>query len=196
MVDVVLATKNEKKRLELVEILAAEAPYIRLVDASWSDVAETGATFEENALSKARAVNMATGLVALADDSGLEVKALGSEPGVRSARYSGVDGPDRDAENNRLLLKRMSGIADRRCRFRCVVAVVGDDFEETVEGTVEGTLREVPAGEGGFGYDPLFEPVGWCRTFAQVSARDKAQLSHRGRALRKAIVVLGRITVQ
>jgi XTP/dITP diphosphohydrolase len=191
--EIVLATKNPEKRRELEAILAELTPHISLVDADWAEVEETGETFEANALLKARSVHSATGLTALADDSGLEVDALGGEPGVRSARYAGRVGPDADAVNNALLLSRMRGIEDRHCRFVCVVAVVGDGFENTVRGEVEGTLRSEPAGTGGFGYDPLFEPAGWSKTFAEAGAKEKAGTSHRGRALRAAVEYLSRL---
>jgi len=190
-VDIVLATKNPKKLAEMAAILAEAAPDVCLVtDLDWPDVDETGDTFEANAVLKARAVHAATGLVSLADDSGLEVDALGGAPGVRSARFAGVDGPGADAANNALLLERMAATSQRSCRFRCVVAIVGPGFEETVSGTVEGNLRELASGGGGFGYDPLFEPVGWDRTFGEASASEKAAVSHRGRALHEAAKLL------
>lgn len=191
----VLATKNAAKRGELEDLLVALAPQVRLVHGlEWDDVDETGDSFEANALLKAAAVHAATGVLALADDSGLEVDALGGEPGIRSARYAGVDGAGADAANNALLLERMAGRTDRRCRFRCVVAIVGEGVSETVSGTVEGTLRREPAGLGGFGYDPLFEPRGWDRTFGEATPADKASVSHRSRALRSAVERLARLT--
>lgn len=189
---VVLATKNAAKRGELASLIEELAPQIELVDADWSDVEETGGTFADNALLKARSVHAVTGLTALADDSGLEVDALDGAPGVRSARYAGVDGPGADAANTALLLERMRGVEDRRCRFVCVVAIVGDGFEETVRGEVEGNLRTEAAGTAGFGYDPLFEPRGWEETFAEVPSPRKASVSHRGRALREAVEWLRR----
>lgn len=192
--EVVLATKNAAKQRELEALLAALAPHVTLAEGrQWEDVEETGDTFEENALLKATAVHRATGLLALADDSGLEVDALGGAPGVRSARYAGVGGAGADVANNALLLERMSGVADRRCRFRCVIALVGDGIAETVSGTVEGRLRREPAGHGGFGYDPLFEPDGWDRTFGEATPEDKASVSHRSRALRAAVERLVRL---
>lgn len=192
--EVVLATKNAAKQRELRALLATLAPHVTLAEGrQWDDVEETGVTFEENALLKATAVHRVTGLVALADDSGLEVDALGGAPGVCSARYAGVGGAGADAANNALLLERMSGVADRRCRFRCVIALVGDGIAETVSGTVEGRLRHEPAGHGGFGYDPLFEPDGWKRTFGEATPEDKASVSHRSRALRAAVERLARL---
>lgn len=191
---VVLATKNVAKLRELADLLARLAPEVTLVEGlSWGDVEETATTFAANALLKATAVHAATGLVALADDSGLEVDALGGAPGIRSARYAGVAGGGADAANNALLLERMRGVTDRRCRFRCAVAIVGDGIEEGVEAAVEGTLRTEPVGEGGFGYDPLFEPVGWERTFGEATPSEKASVSHRSQAMRDAVEVLAHI---
>lgn len=187
---IVLATRNAAKRRELESILAELAPHIVLADADWGDVEETGDTFEENALLKARAAHAASGLTALADDSGLEVDALGGEPGVRSARYAGAGGPGADGANNALVLSRMRDVEDRTCRFVCVVAIAGDGFEHTVRGEVEGALRREPSGKDGFGYDPLFEPVGWSKTFAEATSGEKAATSHRGRALRAAVEYL------
>lgn len=193
--DVVLATKNAAKQRELKALLAVLAPGVVLARGlEWDDVAETGDTFEENAILKATAVHRSTGLLALADDSGLEVDALDGAPGVRSARYAGVDGAGADAANNALLLERMSGVADRRCRFRCVIAIVGGTIDSTVSGTVEGCLRREPAGSGGFGYDPLFEPDGWDVTFGEATPEEKASVSHRSRALRAAVAELARIS--
>lgn len=188
--DVVLASKNPKKVAELAGILADVAPDVHLVDADWPDVAETGTTFEANALLKAEAVFAATGIVAVADDSGIEVDALGGAPGVYSARFAGPDATD--AENLDLLLERMRDAQDRRARYVCVVAVVGPGIRDAVEGVVEGKLRRRPAGSGGFGYDPIFEPRGWDRTFAEVSDSEKAAVSHRGRAMRKAAEILAK----
>lgn len=193
--DIVLATKNPAKRRELEAFLAEVAPRVHVVaNLDWDDVDETGDTFEANAILKAAAVHETTGLAALADDSGLEVDALGGAPGVHSARFAGVDGDGADLANNALLLERMSGVADRQCRFRCVIAIVGDGLCETVSGVAEGTLRHEAAGAGGFGYDPLFEPLGWKRTFGEVTPSEKATVSHRALALRSASELLGRLT--
>ena len=197
MMDIVLASKNAKKRAELAAILTDAAPSLRLVDADWHDVDETGDTFEANAHLKAVAVHEATGLLAIADDSGLEVDAIGGEPGVHSARYAGEQArtDEQDDANLRRVLERLRDAGDRRGRFRCAIAVygpLGDDFLEfCVDAAVEGTIRRAPAGEGGFGYDPIFEPLGWDVTFAEVPPAEKAAISHRGRALRKAVRLLG-----
>lgn len=144
---------------------------------------ETQPTLEGNALQKARYLHRRTGLDCFADDTGLEVEALGGAPGVHSARYA-TDGHDFEA-NNRLLLRNLEGQSNRRARFRTVVALILGGEEHLFEGCVEGCIAERPAGDAGFGYDPLFRPEGSDRTFAQMSADEKNALSHRGRAMRR-----------
>ena len=183
---VVLATRNAGKVAELRRILAAYGD-VEVVDAESAglgDVDETGATFAENALLKARAGATSSGLPTLADDSGLEVAALHGEPGVRSARYAGRHGDD-DA-NLRLVLARLDGVDDRRGRFVCAAALVVPDGREWVEeGVWDGELVTQPRGTGGFGYDPIFRPVGESRTSAELSPDEKDMASHRGRAFRR-----------
>jgi XTP/dITP diphosphohydrolase len=163
---------------------------------------ETGTTFLANARLKARAVALATGEVALADDSGLEVDALGGEPGVFSARYAGVAGAGADVANNAKLLAELAGIhgPNRRARFRCVLALVAPDGREaTAEGRIEGFVLDAARGAGGFGYDPLFTPEAdnaSGRSFAEYAPGEKNAVSHRGRAaqrLQEALARLGRL---
>jgi XTP/dITP diphosphohydrolase len=150
------------------------------------EVEEDGATFEANAAKKAAALARASGLWALADDSGLEVAALGGAPGVRSARYAGE--PSDAAANTRRLLAEMAGRTDRAALFRCVVALADPSGRvRTVEGACEGRIAETPRGAGGFGYDPVFVPEGETRTFAEMPPAEKHARSHRGAALRKAV---------
>ena len=126
----------------------------------------------------------------MADDSGLEVEALGGAPGVRSARYSGGDG-DTPA-NNALLLKNLAGVTDRRARFTCVIVLIAPDgTEHVLEGHCPGHIAEAPSGTGGFGYDPLFVPDGYDCSFAELSAEEKNAISHRGRALAAVRELLG-----
>ncbi len=176
----VIASKNPDKVAEVRDVLAALG--VEVGDGGdWPDVDETEETLEGNALLKARAVAAATGMAAVADDTGLEVAALGGEPGVRSARYSG-DGADY-ASNRAKLKEAMAGVADRRARFRTVVALVTPFGDEVVaEGTVDGVIVDEERGANGFGYDPLFEVEG--RTFAEMSTDEKHAMSHRARALR------------
>lgn len=146
------------------------------------DVEETGATFEENALLKARAVAGITGFCAVADDSGLCVDVLNGEPGVFSARYAG-EGHD-DAENNRLLLKNLLGAEDRRAHFISAVAFCMPDGKElTAEGRTDGFILDSPDGDGGFGYDPLFFSEDLGKSFGRASDSEKNSVSHRARAL-------------
>ena len=180
----VLASKNKKKLTELNAILSglgvevcseAEAG----VDI---DVEETGTTFEENSLLKAKAVMEASGMPAIADDSGLCVDALGGAPGVYSARYGG-EGLD-DMGRTRLLLENMKGQAPRTCRFVSVITCCFPDGTIlSARGECEGTVAFAPMGDGGFGYDPVFFVPALKKTFAQLSAEEKNAMSHRGRAL-------------
>lgn len=184
---VVVATHNANKVREISQML----PGWEIV-AEDSGAEETERTFAGNARLKARALKARhSGAWILADDSGLEVVALEGAPGVFSARYAGEDG--NTEKNNALLLKNMTGIADRRARFTCAIALINPNGqEETVEGHCEGRILEAPAGAGGFGYDPLFVPNGFEKTFAELSAEEKNLISHRGNALRAAAEIIRR----
>lgn len=181
---VLVGTTNPGKLREILAILG-DIPGIAWVapgDVLLPEVAETGETFLENALGKARAIARATGLPTLAEDSGLEVEALGGAPGVRSARFAG-EPPDHEA-NNRKLLASLAGARNRRARFRTVAALALPNGRVwTGEGTLEGEIAPEPRGSGGFGYDPLFIPRGETRTLAELSPEEKNRLSHRRRAL-------------
>lgn len=181
----VLASDNTHKLREFREILGSSG--ITLLSKSEAgcrtEVEETGVTFAENARLKAEAVMRATGLPAVADDSGLCVDALGGAPGVLSARYTGRH-EDTDAERCRFLLRNLAGAADRRARFVCSLCCVfpGGDVLRA-EGACEGTILEAPRGDNGFGYDPVFRPDGFSRSMAELTAEEKNAISHRGRAL-------------
>ena len=186
----VLASANPAKAAEIEAIVAALAPgSIELVPRppEVPDVVEDADTFEGNARLKAVALVEATGLAALADDSGLVVDALGGAPGVRSARYAGESATD--ADNRDRLLRELDGAADRTARFVCTVIVCWPDGREVVAtGEVDGRIAEAPAGSGGFGYDPVFVPdEGDGRTFGQFDPAAKHAISHRGRALRALV---------
>ncbi len=181
---VVLASKNAHKLQELQDILSAQGVEVILESAAGVDVEveETGTTFEENSLLKARAVMEASGLPAIADDSGLMVDALNGAPGVYSARYGGPDLDD--VGRYRLLLENMRGVLDRKCRFVSAITLCmpsGDIV--TARGECPGTLAYAPQGENGFGYDPIFFVPEKKKTFAQLTAEEKNAISHRGRAL-------------
>lgn len=177
----VVASKNPDKIREVEEVLGrlGLAEVVRGLD--WPDVEETGETLEENAVLKARAVAAATGMPALADDTGLEVEALGGAPGVWTARYAGEGASY--ADNVAKLLVDVEEAEDRRARFVTVVALVTPEGEAvTAEGVLEGTITTEPRGDAGFGYDPIFAVGG--RTLAEMTAEEKHAISHRARALR------------
>ena len=178
----VVASANPDKVREIAAILDAHALLPRPPEVP--DVEETGSTLEENARLKAMALVEATGEASVADDTGLEVTALGGAPGVRSARYAGEAATY--ADNVTKLVDALEGIDDRRARFRTVALARFPDGRELVaEGVVEGTIAVSPRGNRGFGYDPLFVPAeGDGRTFAEMSADEKHAVSHRGRAFR------------
>ncbi len=182
---IVFATNNAHKLGELRTMLAGRFRVVGLADIGChDDIPEDADTFEGNALAKAQWVFDHYGLDCIADDSGLEVDALGGEPGIHSARYAGA-GHD-DAANNALLLSRLEGAADRSARFRTVIAMVRKGRQPMYfHGTVEGRILEAPRGASGFGYDPLFVPEGWDKTFAEASADEKNSVSHRGCAVRE-----------
>jgi len=186
---VVLATRNAKKLAELDRLLRAEGIDAQILGsdafADLPEIAETGATFAENALLKARAVSAHTGLLAVADDSGLCVDALNGMPGVLSARWAGERASD-DA-NLDLVLQQIADVPEGRrdAYFACAAALVAPGGIEHVEqGRVEGDLLFEQHGTGGFGYDPIFRPVGFDVTTAQMSAEEKDAISHRGQAMR------------
>ncbi|MFI9027403.1 XTP/dITP diphosphatase [Streptomyces sp. NPDC053560] len=185
----ILATRNAGKITELRAILTEADLDIELVGADAypdvPDVKETGVTFAENALLKAHALAQATGHPAVADDSGLCVDVLNGAPGIFSARWAGRHGDDR--ANLDLLLAQLSDIADehRAAHFACAAALaLPDGTERVVEGKLEGTLRHAPAGNGGFGYDPILQVEGDTRTCAELTAAEKNAISHRGKAFR------------
>ena len=200
---VVLATRNAAKLRELARILGAEdgahdrGTQIKLAGLDEfpgaPDVPETGATFEENALLKARAIADYTGLPAVADDSGLCVDALNGMPGVLSARWAGGHGDDK--ANLELVLAQVADVPGARlgARFVCAAALVTDSGEWVVTGQVEGRLIRAPRGSGGFGYDPIFLPDGFDQTTAEMTAEAKDAISHRGRAFRALTPFISRL---
>lgn len=195
MTRLILATRNSGKITELKAILADAGLTHDLVGAEAypdiPDVRETGVTFAENALLKAHALARATGLPAVADDSGLCVDVLGGAPGIFSARWSGRHGDDR--ANLELLLAQLSDIAEehRGAHFTCAAALaLPDGTERVVEGRLTGVLRLEPAGTHGFGYDPILQPDGETRTCAELSPDEKNTISHRGKAFRALVPVV------
>ena len=188
----VLASKNQKKMKEMNEILSGMGVEVCLqsdvgIDI---DVEETGTTFEENSLLKAKAVMEASGLPAIADDSGLCVDALNGGPGVYSARYGGEELDDR--KRRLLLLRNLRGQTTRAAHFTCAVACAFPDGDTlTAEGRCDGAIAFAPLGEGGFGYDPVFLIPEKGKTFGQLSPEEKSAISHRGKALAAFVEKLG-----
>ena len=186
---IVFATNNAHKLSEVKAVLGEGYDLVTLKEVGITeDIPETGETLDENASIKARYVYQRTGLDCFADDTGLEVEALGGAPGVRSARYA-TDGHD-FAANNRKLLKELDGETNRAARFRTVISLIRGGEEVQVEGIVRGTIATQESGAEGFGYDPLFIPEGKSVTFAEMSADEKNAISHRGRAVAELVKVL------
>lgn len=195
MARIVLASRNKGKIRELSELLAESgiaAEVLSLADfPELPEIEEGGATFQENAVKKATIVAAATGLVTLADDSGLEVDALGGQPGVLSARFAGSHGNDN--ANNALLLERLRDISEehRTARFKCAIAIAAPDGKtETCDGFCEGMIGFAPKGTGGFGYDPLFFIPDQRMTMAELPEGIKNRISHRAKAMQQAIAML------
>ena len=204
MTTFVLATHNAHKVDELRRILGDRLGHHRLVGYDGPEPVEDGDTFEANALIKARAAAVFTGLPAIADDSGICVDALGGAPGIHSARYAGTGD---DVDNYRLLLTNLTGVRDRAAQFVCAAALVdlaaldtgpsraglqgaGAVFEHTERGVWPGMVLEAPVGQGGFGYDPVFRPDGLDISSAELTADAKNAQSHRGRAFGRLVTVL------
>jgi XTP/dITP diphosphohydrolase len=194
MTRIVLASRNKHKLTELrffltglpFEIVSLEEfPNVPLF-------VEDGTTFEDNALKKARQVYQHTNTLALADDSGLEVFYLNGRPGVYSARYAGDQANDN--ANNQKLLTNIKGVAPRRrgAQFRAVLALVGKGIERITDGTCPGAIAEAPRGSNGFGYDPIFIPEGFTRTYAELASEEKNKISHRSKAFEKMRDILNR----
>ena len=189
MTEIIFATNNAHKLSEVQALLGENFHLLTPRDCGITeDIPETAATLDGNASQKSHYLYERVGKNCFADDTGLEVEALGGEPGVRSARYA-TDGHD-FAANNRLLLKNMEGKENRKARFRTVISLILDGEEHLFEGIVEGRIAESEAGCGGFGYDPLFIPDGYDCTFAEMSAEEKNAISHRGRAVQKLVTFL------
>ncbi len=193
MRNLLLATTNSHKLQEYRAIFSG-IPFrlLSLHDIQLDmDVEETGTTFVENAQLKAIAYAQASGLLSLADDSGLEIDAMGGAPGVYSARFAGKDATY--AERFRLILAHLHGLpaAQRTARFRCAITIAEpSSYYRTVEGTMEGVIAEAPRGENGFGYDPIFIVPALAKTNAELSAEQKNSISHRGRAAQLAVPLL------
>lgn len=180
----VFATNNAHKLREVSQVVGDRFTLLTPRECGINeDIPEEQPTLEGNALQKARYIYARTGMDCFADDTGLEVDALAGEPGVRSARYA-TDGHD-DEANKRLLLERMQGVEARGAQFRTAIALIIGGKEYLFEGIVRGNITLEEQGDGGFGYDPLFVAEGCEQSFAEISAEEKNEISHRGRAVRK-----------
>ena len=193
---VLLGTRSAGKLRELRPLFAragfdvVDATTAGIAESAEEDGLEVAETFEENALAKARYFHRVSGLPAVADDSGIEVRALGGAPGVVSKRWSNrpdLSGQALDDENNALLLRQLERSEDRAARYVCAAAYCGADGEFVVRGEVEGAITNAPRGTGGFGYDPYFESLELGRTFGEVTMEEKARVSHRARAFGKLL---------
>ena len=181
---IIFATNNAHKLSEVQAVLGDGFTLVTPRECGITEeIPEEQDTLEGNASQKSHYIHDRTGLDCFADDTGLEVAALGGAPGVHSARYA-TDGHD-FAANNRLLLRNLEGVVDRRARFRTVISLILNGEEHLFEGVVEGRIIDHEAGHEGFGFDPLFVPDGCERTFAEMSPEEKNAISHRGRAVRK-----------
>lgn len=186
---IIFATNNAHKLSEVQAVLGSDFELVTPRQCGIEEeIPETAETLEGNASQKSHYLYEKTGLGCFADDTGLEVEALDGAPGVHSARYA-TDGHDFQA-NNRLLLKNLEGVENRRARFRTVISLIEQGEEHLFEGIVEGCIIDHESGREGFGYDPLFVPEGFDRTFAEMTAEEKNEVSHRGRAVRKLVAYL------
>jgi XTP/dITP diphosphohydrolase len=184
----VFATNNIHKTEEVAKILSPDYEVLDLKDINCLvDIPETGDSFAENATIKSTYVYENFGLDCFSDDSGLEVAALNNAPGIFSARYSGVQD---DKINLELLLKNMEGQTNRQARFKTVISLIQNGKNYLFEGTIEGTIRTMPAGNKGFGYDPIFQPNGYDITFAEMDMAEKNKISHRALAMQQLIAFL------
>ena len=186
--ELVFATNNKHKTEEVGNLLRGQYKVLNLPDIGCTvDIPETGSTFAENATLKSQYVLENYQLDCFADDSGLEIEALNQEPGIYSARYSGVKD---DAANLNLVLQKMEGQSNRKARFKTVVSLFKDQQNYLFEGIINGHITEKPMGTQGFGYDPIFVPEGYDISFAQMSMEQKNEISHRAIAMRKLIAFL------
>lgn len=188
MRELVFATNNQHKTQEVRNLLLNDYKVLNLNDIGCTtDIPETGSTFAENATLKSSYVAEHYQMDCFGDDSGLEIEALNQEPGIFSARYSGIKD---DQQNLQLVLQKMEGQANRKARFRTVISLMRGKENFLFEGIINGTIQQTPAGDQGFGYDPIFVPDGYEQTFAEMSMEQKNQISHRALAMKKLISFL------
>ena len=186
MQQLVFATNNAHKLEEVAAKIKSNIKLVSLNDIDCKDdIEETGATFSENASIKSRFIYNKYNLNCFGDDSGLEIDALNGEPGVYSARYAGIHGDH--AANNQKVLNRLGAATNRKARFRTVISLIWNGEEHFFDGTIEGTIRYELSGAAGFGYDPIFQPDGYTKTFAQMTLEEKNTISHRAKAVDKLL---------
>jgi len=184
----VFATHNQYKTEEVRQLLRDQYEVLNLNDIGCdTDIPETADTFAGNAELKSSFVVDNYQIDCFADDSGLEVESLNNEPGIYSARYAGERG---DAANMAFLLEKLQGVVNRKAQFRTVISLIRNKEKFLFEGIIQGTIREMPTGTNGFGYDPVFQPDGYTQTFAEMDMEQKNQISHRALAMRKLIAFL------
>lgn len=189
----IFATNNDHKVQEVAAVLSGRLEVVSLKEAGIDiDIPEPYDTLEKNALQKARVIHQLTGKACFSEDTGLEVAALNGAPGVHSARYAGEE--KSTGANIDKLLQELEGHSNRKARFRTVVALIWDGAEHLFEGICDGQITRAPAGAAGFGYDPVFIPEGSTYTFAQMSMDEKAQFSHRKKAIARLVAFLNKQT--
>lgn len=190
----VIASNNSHKLQEIKEIVGNNIDLLRLMDINCNDdIPETGVTLEENAFQKSNYVFQKFKYNCFADDTGLEVDALDGEPGVYSARYGGSD--RNSGKNIDKLLSKLDGIENRQAQFRTVISLIINGEEFVFEGIVRGAISETILGENGFGYDPIFVPIGYSQSFAQMSSEQKNMISHRALAVKKLVSFLNKYKI-
>ena len=190
--ELIMATQNKNKVKEINALLPASIQVKTLEEIGClEEIPETQETLEGNAFQKAQFVADKYGVNCFADDTGLEIDALKGEPGVYSARYAG---PEKKADDNmNLVLNKLEGVADRKARFRTVIALIIDGVETVFEGIAEGEITKEKSGQEGFGYDPIFRPTGYKETFSELTMKEKNEISHRGRAVKKLVEHLSKL---
>ena len=187
--ELIIASQNQNKLVEFKKILGDKINLFSLSDIGLNqEIPENEKTIKKNAMFKAKFVNTQTGKNVFADDTGLEIDSLNGEPGVYSARYSGVDrNPDKNIE---LVLRKLKNKANRNSRFKTIISLIIDGKSVNFEGVVEGKITEEKRGSNGFGYDPIFQPNGYASTFGQMSLKEKNKISHRSIAINKMVQYL------
>ena len=187
--ELIIASQNQNKLVEFKKILGDKINLFSLSDIGLNqEIPENEKTIKKNAMFKAKFVNTKTGKNVFADDTGLEIDSLNGEPGVYSARYSGVDrNPDKNIE---LVLRKLKNKANRNSRFKTIISLIIDGKSVNFEGVVEGKITEEKRGSNGFGYDPIFQPNGYASTFGEMSLKEKNKISHRSIAINKMVQYL------